>query len=349
MSMTGTRGCVGMVAAAVLALAGGAGAQPAAEMGPQAALTAMGVVGYADRMSVAPGETIRFMVSSQLPTYRAEIVRLIPRRREPQRAGDQGGAGRDAGQRRLSRPAPGPAAGSYGHRAGRGTAAPRRELHDHGLGGADAPRRRRLGGGAGRAGRGDEVGGGPRLRPGDRRAGAAGSLARGGRWRGGARGGRARAPAVGAGHSGCGAAAAPRCADAVVLRGRELRRRYRPGDAVPGAARPLRERSDAGGRGGDDAGACAGDARRAVAHGGLRDPRRRRGGSLQREDRQPADLRPGAEPHRGGGDRGRRSRSQRCRGQCRAGRRRGGVGLRGGHRDRPRARHRGGAGSTAAP
>ncbi|MCE2516007.1 MAG: hypothetical protein J4F37_13555, partial [Acidobacteria bacterium] len=66
-----------MVAAAVLALAGGAGAQPAAEMGPQAALTAMGVVGYADRMSVAPGETIRFMVSSQLPTYRAEIVRLI--------------------------------------------------------------------------------------------------------------------------------------------------------------------------------------------------------------------------------------------------------------------------------
>ena len=37
----------------------------------------MGIVGYADRMSVAPGETIRFMVSSELPTYRAEIVRLI--------------------------------------------------------------------------------------------------------------------------------------------------------------------------------------------------------------------------------------------------------------------------------
>ena len=71
------RGCVGVTAVAVLALAGGARAQSAAEMGPQAALAAMGVVGYADRLSVAPGETIRFMVSSRLPTYRAEIVRLI--------------------------------------------------------------------------------------------------------------------------------------------------------------------------------------------------------------------------------------------------------------------------------
>lgn len=37
----------------------------------------MRVVGYADRLSVQQGETIRFMVSSELPRYRAEIVRLI--------------------------------------------------------------------------------------------------------------------------------------------------------------------------------------------------------------------------------------------------------------------------------
>jgi N,N-dimethylformamidase len=37
----------------------------------------MGIVGYADHMSVQPGETIKFMVSSQAPRYRADIVRLI--------------------------------------------------------------------------------------------------------------------------------------------------------------------------------------------------------------------------------------------------------------------------------
>ena len=37
----------------------------------------MRIVGYADRMTVQPGETIRFMVSSLDPEYRAEIVRLI--------------------------------------------------------------------------------------------------------------------------------------------------------------------------------------------------------------------------------------------------------------------------------
>ena len=36
-----------------------------------------GVVGYADRLSVQPGETVRFMVSSERPDYRADIVRLI--------------------------------------------------------------------------------------------------------------------------------------------------------------------------------------------------------------------------------------------------------------------------------
>jgi N,N-dimethylformamidase len=36
-----------------------------------------GIVGYADRLRVEPGETIRFMVSSESPRYRADIVRLI--------------------------------------------------------------------------------------------------------------------------------------------------------------------------------------------------------------------------------------------------------------------------------
>lgn len=35
------------------------------------------IIGYPDRFSVQPGETIRFMVSCELPAYRAEIVRLI--------------------------------------------------------------------------------------------------------------------------------------------------------------------------------------------------------------------------------------------------------------------------------
>ena len=37
----------------------------------------MKIVGYTDRLSVAPDETIRFMVSSELPEYQADIVRLI--------------------------------------------------------------------------------------------------------------------------------------------------------------------------------------------------------------------------------------------------------------------------------
>ena len=34
---------------------------------PQEGLFSMGIAGYADRLSVQPGETIEFMVSSQLP------------------------------------------------------------------------------------------------------------------------------------------------------------------------------------------------------------------------------------------------------------------------------------------
>ena len=37
----------------------------------------MKVVGYSDRLSVQPGQTIRFMVSCELPSYRADVVRLI--------------------------------------------------------------------------------------------------------------------------------------------------------------------------------------------------------------------------------------------------------------------------------
>jgi N,N-dimethylformamidase len=36
-----------------------------------------GIVGYADHLRVQPGETIKFMVSSEQPRYRADIVRLI--------------------------------------------------------------------------------------------------------------------------------------------------------------------------------------------------------------------------------------------------------------------------------
>ena len=43
----------------------------------QEGLDRMGIVGYADHMSVQPGETVKFMVSSQAPRYRADIVRLI--------------------------------------------------------------------------------------------------------------------------------------------------------------------------------------------------------------------------------------------------------------------------------
>src|SRR5262245_58013503 len=45
--------------------------------GAQELLDRMGIVGYADHMTVQPGETVSFMVSSQAPSYRADIVRLI--------------------------------------------------------------------------------------------------------------------------------------------------------------------------------------------------------------------------------------------------------------------------------
>jgi len=35
------------------------------------------ILGYCDKLSVAPGETVRFMVSCEAERYRAEIVRII--------------------------------------------------------------------------------------------------------------------------------------------------------------------------------------------------------------------------------------------------------------------------------
>jgi N,N-dimethylformamidase len=37
----------------------------------------MGIVGYADHMTIEPGQTLRVMVSTSAPSYRAEIVRII--------------------------------------------------------------------------------------------------------------------------------------------------------------------------------------------------------------------------------------------------------------------------------
>src|SRR5262245_24195561 len=48
-----------------------------ASAGAQEALDRLGIVGYADHMTVQPGETVKFLVSSQSPRYRADIVRLI--------------------------------------------------------------------------------------------------------------------------------------------------------------------------------------------------------------------------------------------------------------------------------
>ena len=47
----------------------------------------MKIVGYGDRLSAQPGETVRFMVSCQLPRYQADIVRLIHGDENPQGPG----------------------------------------------------------------------------------------------------------------------------------------------------------------------------------------------------------------------------------------------------------------------
>ncbi len=47
----------------------------------------MKIVGYSDRLSVSPGQSIRFMISSESPTYRAELVRLRHTDENPQGPG----------------------------------------------------------------------------------------------------------------------------------------------------------------------------------------------------------------------------------------------------------------------
>ena len=73
MSVTKVCGSTLLVLALIPVIDGGA---QQADTPPES-LVAMGIVGYADRLSVQPGETIRFMVSSQLAEYQAAIVRLI--------------------------------------------------------------------------------------------------------------------------------------------------------------------------------------------------------------------------------------------------------------------------------
>ena len=43
----------------------------------------MQIVGYSDRLSAQPGDTLKFMVSCELPAYRADIVRLIHGNTDP--------------------------------------------------------------------------------------------------------------------------------------------------------------------------------------------------------------------------------------------------------------------------
>ena len=69
------------------------------------------LTGYADRFSVAPGETIAFKVSSALAgTYQARLVRVI--------SGDPNPAGPGIRERDV----PAPFAGSYPSRVQRGAA-----------------------------------------------------------------------------------------------------------------------------------------------------------------------------------------------------------------------------------
>jgi N,N-dimethylformamidase len=61
----------------VLAVAAGRAQAPRPQPSAQEALDAMAIVGYADRMTAQPGDSIKFMVSSRSPRYRVDIVRII--------------------------------------------------------------------------------------------------------------------------------------------------------------------------------------------------------------------------------------------------------------------------------
>src|SRR5262245_26136146 len=61
----------------VLALTIGRAQAPRPQPSAQEALDAMGIVGYADRMTTQPGDAVKFMVSSRSPRYRVDIVRIV--------------------------------------------------------------------------------------------------------------------------------------------------------------------------------------------------------------------------------------------------------------------------------
>src|SRR5216117_3565924 len=61
----------------LLALATGRAQAPQVQPSAQEGLDRMGIVGYADHLSAQPGDSIKFMVSSQAPHYRVDIVRII--------------------------------------------------------------------------------------------------------------------------------------------------------------------------------------------------------------------------------------------------------------------------------
>ena len=100
---------------------------------PAESLVAMGIVGYADQLSVQPGDIIQFMVSSQLPQYRADIVRLI-HGPNPLGPGDQGARDRDTGQPGIPGTSSGAGCWVICHGAKCAAVAIGRELHDHGVG-----------------------------------------------------------------------------------------------------------------------------------------------------------------------------------------------------------------------
>ena len=216
---------------------GGVWAQQAADVGPQAGLTARGIVGYADQLSVAPGETIRFMVSSELPTYRAEIVRLIH--------GDANPNGPGVKETLITTPANGDYPGRHqdlplGSYVTVPDAAALRLAGSFTIAAWVAPTRPGLVGEDGVPGAQGVVtkwapnrGYGLMIDDGGRLA----LLAGWGRWPGGEGGSGAGVACLGAGDPGRGAAAPAWCADAVVLRGGELRRDERGGDAISDAAR----------------------------------------------------------------------------------------------------------------
>jgi N,N-dimethylformamidase len=78
MTSRGWRALAGALFCAATAVVDGQQAEPASTQVTVAReFERHGIIGYADRMSVRAGETIQFMVSSQLPAYQASIVRLI--------------------------------------------------------------------------------------------------------------------------------------------------------------------------------------------------------------------------------------------------------------------------------